>query len=138
MKERKIIIATHGTLADGFCSALKIITGATNIQTLCCYLMPDFNLEKAIDELFADYDPKKEEVFVFTDLLGGSVNNGFIKAMKNKDFHLITNSSLGLLIDFIVTNESVEDLKKKLSSSQFQAIYCNDVISNCTGIDEDI
>lgn len=32
MSKRKIVIATHGTLAEGFKSALQIIAGAENVE----------------------------------------------------------------------------------------------------------
>ena len=91
MSKRKIVIATHGTLAEGFKSALQIIAGAENVE-----------------------------------------------ALKTYDFHLITNTSLGLLIDFILMEPDVETLKKKFDEKEFNAVYCNDFISNMTDIEDDL
>ena len=38
MKKRKIVIATHGILAEGFLSALEIIVGKEDVKTMCCYM----------------------------------------------------------------------------------------------------
>lgn len=136
MSKRKIVIATHGTLAEGFKSALQIIAGAENVEAFNCYTSPDFNLQETIQKIM---DSKgSEELFVFTDLFGGSVNNGFVAALKTYDFHLITNTSLGLLIDFILTEPDVETLKQKFNEKEFNAVYCNDFISNMTDIEDDL
>ena len=137
MSKRKIVIATHGTLAEGFKSALQIIAGAENVEAFNCYTSPDFNLQETIHKEM-DSKGSEEELFVFTDLFGGSVNNGFVAALKTYDFHLITNTSLGLLIDFILMEPDVETLKKKFDEKEFNAVYCNDFISNMTDIEDDL
>lgn len=137
MSKRKIVIATHGTLAEGFKSALQIIAGAENVEAFNCYTSPDFNLQETIQKIM-DSKGSEEELFAFTDLFGGSVNNGFVAALKTYDFHLITNTSLGLLIDFILMDPDVETLKKKFDEKEFNAVYCNDFISNMTDIEDDL
>lgn len=137
MSKRKIVIATHGTLAEGFKSALQIIAGAENVEAFNCYTSPDFNFQETIQKVM-DSKGSEEELFVFTDLFGGSVNNGFVAALKTYDFHLITNTSLGLLIDFILMEPDVETLKKKFDEKEFNAVYCNDFISNMTDIEDDL
>lgn len=137
MSKRKIVIATHGTLAEGFKSALQIIAGAENVEAFNCYTSPDSNLQETIQKVM-DSKGSEEELFVFTDLFGGSVNNGFVAALKTYDFHLITNTSLGLLIDFILMEPDVETLKKKFDEKEFNAVYCNDFISNMTDIEDDL
>lgn len=57
------------------------------------------------------YDEETQELYVFTDLYGGSVNNGFVNALKNHQFHLITNTTLGVLIDFILTNPNQDEIE---------------------------
>lgn len=72
MKKKKIIIATHGNLAEGFLSALKIIIGnIENVDVICGYMNADFNLDYEIQKLMADFHPSKQELLVFTDLYGG-------------------------------------------------------------------
>lgn len=137
MSKRKIVIATHGTLAEGFKSALQIIARAENVEAFNCYTSSDFNLQETIQKVM-DSKGSEEELFVFTDLFGGSVNNGFVAALKTYDFHLITNTSLGLLIDFILMEPDVETLKKKFDEKEFNAVYCNDFISNMTDIEDDL
>lgn len=138
MKERRTVIATHGTLAEGFRSALSIIAGADGVEAYNCYTTEEFNLQSTIDHIMENHDPEKEELFVFTDLFGGSVNNGFVKALQDHSFHLVTNTSLGLLIDFLLTQPDAETFKAKLLTNEFNAVYCNDLISRMSGIEEDL
>ena len=137
MSKRKIVIATHRTLAEGFKSEIQIIAGDENLQHFKCYTSPDFNLQETIQKVM-DSKGSEEELFVFTDLFVGSENNGFVAALKTYDFHLITNTSLGLLIDFILMEPDVETLKKKFNEKEFNAVYCNDFISNMTDIEDDL
>ncbi len=135
MSERKIVIATHGKLAEGFLTALKIIVGENEeISAVNCYTTPDFDLEQTIDRIFEEAEGK--ELFVFTDLLGGSVNNGFFKRLGTKQFHLITNTSLGLLMDCSLMNPDADELRKKLGSGEFSAVYCNDLVGSM-GLEDD-
>ncbi len=138
MKERKIVIATHGTLAEGFKSALKIIANDEGIETYCCYTTSEFNLDSTIKKIMDEYDSETQDLYVFTDLYGGSVNNGFVNALKNHSFHLITNITLGVLIDFILTNPSKDEIERKLNSNDFKAVYCNTAIAQIEGIEEDL
>ena len=135
MTERKTIIATHGTLAEGFLSALKIIVGENeNLQAVNCYTTPEFDLDRTVERILQEAEGK--ELFVFTDLLGGSVNNGFFKRLGDHDFHLITNTSLGLLMDYSLMNPDEHELRAKLLSGEFAAVYCNDLKESMV-LDED-
>ena len=94
-KGKKVIIATHGYLADGFVSALNIIVGdMKDLKAMCCYTSPDFNLDNQITQMMENHDFEKEDLVICTDILGGSVNNGFVKFLGTYPFHLITNINL--------------------------------------------
>lgn len=121
-------------LAEGFLSSLRIIIGDhEDIQPICCYISADFSLEKTIQELMDAFDSEKEELLVFTDLFGGSVNNGFLQYLKSYPFHLITNTSLRVLIDIILTKPEEEELKRKLCGNDFSAMYCNELLRQMAG-----
>lgn len=119
---KRIVVAAHGNLASGFNSALKIIVGK-QVEAIDCYTNSEFDLEKRIDNLLENCN---DQIVVFTDLYGGSVNNAFIKRIKKYSFDLFTNTTLGLLIDFLVTECSVEELNNRLN--EHHAIYCNEII----------
>ncbi|QFG46537.1 PTS fructose transporter subunit IIA [Lapidilactobacillus dextrinicus] len=70
---KKILIASHGRLAEGMLSTLNIIAGdTTNITTASGYV-EGHDIKKEVD-LFIDSLSKTDETIIFTDLYGGSVN----------------------------------------------------------------
>lgn len=136
-KSKKIIIATHGYLADGFVSALNIIVGEhEDIQAVCCYTTPDFDLDQVIIKIMENHDFEKKDLIICTDILGGSVNNGFVKYLGTYPFHLMTNVNLAFLIDLFLTTPSItpDVLKMKEKEELFGVKYINSSVGN---IDED-
>lgn len=131
-KEKKIIIATHGELAKGFVSALSIIVGNTEkIEIICGYLTADFNLSKEIENMMKTIDFQTTDVIVCTDLMGGSVNNEFVKYLGQYPFHLITNINLAFLVDLLLTASQVtcEQLIEKVQDEMVSVKYVNHLIT---------
>ncbi len=137
MKTKKIVIATHGTLASGFKSALDIIVRNTEVTAIDCYTNPDFNMDKKVQEIL-DSTGKDQELYVFTDLLGGSVNNAFMKKLDEYSFHLITNNNLSILMDFMLSNLDIDALRTKVNSDVFKPVICNDLLQNAGKFEEDL
>ena len=90
---KRTIIACHGWLAEGFKSSLNLIVGEIpNLQTLNCFVTPEFDIEKSVEKIFQKPDYKELTIYiVFTDIMGGSVNNAFVKQLEKHSFHLFTN-----------------------------------------------
>ena len=131
-KEKKIIIATHGELAKGFVSALNIIVGNTEkIETICGYLTADFNLSEEIEKIMKTIDFQTTDVIVCTDLMGGSVNNEFVKYLGQYPFHLITNINLAFLVDLLLTANQVtaEQLIEKVQDEMVSVKYVNNLMN---------
>lgn len=132
-QEKKVIIATHGHLAEGFVSALNIIVGKLpNLKTICCYTQPDFDLDETIIDIMENHDFDKEDLVVCTDMMGGSVNNGFTKYLGKYPFHLVTNINLAFLVDLLLTPGGVDKmfLTSKVSDVLMGVKYVNMMIEN--------
>ena len=130
MKKRHTIIATHGMLAKGLASALNIIVGELEDTTVICgYTTPEFDLTATIDTTMASIDASTSEVVVFTDLLGGSINNGFITALSKYHFHLFTNTNLAVLMDYYITHPDLDEFTQKLSGDDFKPMDCNALVA---------
>lgn len=131
MKKRHTIIATHGTLASGFASALNIIVGELKDTTIICgYTSADFDLDHTIEQTMGSIDFDTTEVVVFTDLFGGSINNGFTKALSKYPFQLFTNTTLGELMDYFITDPDLIDFKQKIKTNEFNIIDCNAYVAS--------
>ena len=137
MKEKKIIVASHGTLAQGIVNALGIVVGDCGVETICCYTTPDFDLDRAIQETLSRVNYDTTEVYVFTDVSGGSVNNGFLKVLRQFDFHLFTNVNLAFLVNFILSESSLEEAREEAEGETFKVLYCNDLLTG-EGVEDDL
>ena len=94
----KILIASHGTLAKGMKCSLELIMGKQEeVKTFCAYLDGETSIEARVKE-FMENIKEGEEWVIVTDLLGGSVNNEFMKYIHRPDVHLLTGMNLALLL----------------------------------------
>lgn len=136
-KKTKIVVATHGKLAEGFKSAMNIIAGdTTEVKFLSCYTTPDFDMEETVQQVFKETDFEHENLLVCTDLFGGSVCNWFMKHYNDHPFFLVANVNLGILVDFLLTGEelNVELLREKCNSDLHKPV---EVSSKMEDIEQD-
>jgi len=139
-KEKRVIIATHGHLAEGFVSALHIIVGEMpHLRTVCCYTQPDFDLDKTIEDIMLHHDFDNEDLVVCTDMMGGSVNNGFTKYLGQYPFHLVTNINLAFLVDLLLTPGEIDAaiLELKTSDDLVDVKYINKLVE-CMDEEDDL
>lgn len=72
---RKVILMSHGNLAEGILQSLEMIAGKQpQMLAISAYLTPEENLEESIQTLL-ETTPADDELIIVTDLFGGSVNN---------------------------------------------------------------
>ncbi|MFV0394331.1 MAG: PTS sugar transporter subunit IIA [Coprobacillaceae bacterium] len=137
-KNKEIVIATHGELAEGLVSALQIIVGElSNVKTICGYIDADFDLEQAIEKLMIEHDFENKDLVVCTDMMGGSINNGFVKYLGRYPFHLITNINLAFLVDLLLSQVEISGtmLDQKVQEDLVTVKYVNKLLN--TFNDED-
>ena len=93
-----IILASHGALSQGLKQTAEMILGpATNIYALSAYRDEDEPIEQQIQSIVSKLG--KENLFILTDILGGSVNNEMIGLLKKEPaIRLITGMNLPLVI----------------------------------------
>ncbi|BBN99786.1 PTS sugar transporter subunit IIA [Sporolactobacillus terrae] len=137
---RKIIIASHHKMAQGIQDTLNYITGErNNVSALSAYLT-NTPIQEEIDALLKGVD-QEDEVVVFTDLLGGSVNQSFAKYTARPHFHVITGINLPIVLAIALKPEgtylTAEQIRLSLNEAKEQLVYVNDFISNRPEEDED-
>lgn len=123
---RQIIIASHGNLAEGMYHALSIILGKSQLQNITylnCYMQETQDVVKDIKDLLEQND---EELLVFTDLFGGSVNTTFYSFIDKKEFKLIAGMSLPLVIESILFQGNMKNLICHLKQISDQCIVFQD------------
>lgn len=125
----RMLIASHGTMAEGLKSALSIIVGKVDkVDTICGYV-DDENIHDKIRKYFENC---QEEVIVCTDLFGGSVNQALIQELKNRKFILVTGIQLALLLEMVMAiNTDKLDMEQVVSiveNSKKQTMVVNGLL----------
>ena len=117
---------------------LIAVSAALFCAALCGYLDADFNLEHSIETIMKAQDFDKEELIVCTDMVGGSVNNGFINFLGKYPFHLVSNVNLPFLIDLILSLDSFQDntLETKVKEDVFGVKYINPMLQEWTNLED--
>ena len=120
---KKILIATHGNLAPGAKSTLEFLVG--NIVDITCidaYVDPDENLIDILENYFSKIDAD-DEVIVFTDIKGGSVNQKIIQYTMKPNIFLITGFNLPILLELAIMDKkiTVESLEEMIDICKNQS-----------------
>lgn len=122
---RKYIVASHHKFAYGLKCTLEFLTGEENVYDISAYV-DDTALEKQIEKCFENIKDN-DTVFIFTDMLGGSVNQKFFPYMSDK-VHLICGVNVPLVLSIVLQAE--EDIKAGkiqdiIDECKSQMIYMN-------------
>ncbi|EHI69784.1 PTS sugar transporter subunit IIA [Streptococcus ictaluri] len=126
--KQKFLIGSHGKLASGLQSSIDILAGCGQaIETIDAYI-DDSDYTTQIDAFITGV-AKDEQALIFTDLLGGSVNQKMLAAVmaSGKDnIFLISNSNLATLLSlmFLKPEEAItkEDIITTINESQVQLV----------------
>lgn len=135
----KILLASHGKLAEGMKNSVEIIMGeASKIEVINAYV-DDTDFENDALEFLKNLK-NAEKLIVVTDLLGGSVNNTFIEFLKKYDFYLVSGMNLLLVIQLLLLkgdDKLEKELKRIIAESKDGVILCNDLLSNIEKVEDD-
>ena len=125
----KICIATHGHYSSGIYSSFQLIAGEKDTIDLIEAYVNEDNLTETIADYMANQDPS-DTLIVFTDLLGGSVNQAFAPYLKTHNFHLVTGINLAMLLDLAFQDEiNADGIRKLIENGRKQIQYVNDLLS---------
>ncbi len=138
--KHKVIIASHRKFAEGLKDTLEyIVPGTVEISAISAYLT-NIPIKEEINRILKDIT-ENDEVIVFTDMLGGSVNQAFTGYLAHPHFHIITGMNLPVLMSVILSLTedyiTADTIRSAVSEAQEQLIYVNDFIANKTIGEED-
>ena len=116
---KKILIATHGHLASGFLSSTQLLTGQVQEITVINAYVDECDFEQEL-KVFVNQVNEQDQIFVFTDLFGGSVNQKITKTFLEKEIAVtvLSGFNLPILLEIVLaikelTNEDVQTLVNK-------------------------
>lgn len=121
---RKIIIASHHRLAQGMADTLNFLSAYPNVSVISAYV-DEQNIDDQIQTIM--FDTHDEEVFIFTDMLGGSVTQKFVPYM-NKNIHLICGMNLPLVLTFALGHEQAytkQEIQDLIQEAREAMLYVN-------------
>jgi mannose/fructose-specific phosphotransferase system component IIA len=128
---RKFLIATHGAFANGIKSSLEIIIGETeNLFLIGAYLDQNVSVEDELKPIL-DSLSDDDELIIFTDLLGGSVNNIMLREALRENVHILSGFNLPLLIEVILSDNDTpvaEVIESAIENAKAQLAYVNKLI----------
>ncbi len=132
---RNYLVASHGPLAKALIESLFFIIGEQkNVYHLCAYIDnkdPKDEIDRIVKEL-----KNEGELFIFTDIFGGSVNNLMMKYVDENTF-LFAGVNLPVLMQSILSKDEGKDLAYKLESEgKNTIIYCNEKIKENVAEDD--
>lgn len=136
----KVIIASHHKLADGMGNTLKyLVPSLTDIETISAYLDNE-PIDSAVEAALG-HCQDTEDVVVFTDLLGGSVNQEFVRQLK-PNVHVIAGMNLPIIMTLLLQLEnqplSEELITQSIEEAKNQIIYVNQFLKESVDdLDED-
>ena len=105
---KQILIATHGKMASGIRYTAELIVGKmAEITTIDAYVTPEDNVEKKFEEYFANHE--NDRIFVFTDLMGGSVNQKLLGYSQKESVTFITGTNLPVLMQVMMADDDVTE-----------------------------
>ena len=137
---RKIVLASHHLLADGLKDTIQyVMSTLTNIEAVSAYMdhVPvEEQLKNALGEINED-----DEYIIFTDMLGGSVNQEAVKYLQYPNVYIITGMNLPIVLSVVLSLSSCDKvnedvIRNAIEDAKSQIVYVNDVMKNME-VDED-
>lgn len=109
---RKYLIISHNRLAEGMKNTIEFFTGKRDdLFYIDCFLDNEPVSNKLQNFLKNINDD--DEAVIFTDLMGGSVNQEAIKIMKNNKIHVISGFNAALILGVVLSSPD-DDLSVKI------------------------
>lgn len=106
---KRILIATHGELAEGAKNTVEFLIGTmAEITCITAYVNPEVNVETEIENYFKGVK-EEDQVIVLTDVKSGSVNQKMVPYAAKPNVFLIAGFNLALLIELAMTMNQITD-----------------------------
>ena len=101
--------------------------------------LENVSVDKQIDEVLSNFT-KEEQIFVFTDIPGGSVNQAFIRRLNDYNIELISGTNLSILISIATQlggkNIDKDTIREEIINAASEIVYVNDKLAS-QSLDED-
>ena len=103
----KVLIATHGMMASGVVNTLSLFTDCNDIRYLNAYVDESDYTQQIVD--FINQIDETETAIIFTDIIGGSVNQKEVAMNHRKNVKIITGFNLALILEIIMSDATQDE-----------------------------
>lgn len=124
----QFILASHDKLAEGFYRSIQFFNSSVNnVHFINAYSDDGKNFKDSF--LSQVNDLKEDNLIVFTDLPGGSVNRIVCEHMEEFEYKVVSGINLPLLLELALKPSDVteQDIREALDESRNQMVYMNDM-----------
>lgn len=129
----KVIIVTHGSLADGLLSAAELIVGKQeDVKTFGVELGCDLEiLKQSIRDVLEQWHKTKEFVIILTDIFFGTPFNIVMSLVETYEFVHITGVNLGIVLEILMQKDELDfnDFEHIIEQGKTGIVNCSDIIS---------
>ena len=110
---QNLILASHGSLAEGMLSAANMIVG--DIEGVDAYGLDTYHSPQDIYQLLKKKiaEDNTHEYIILCDIYGGSVHNQLMHLCVYPNVFLLTGMTLSIVLELILANET-GDIEEKL------------------------
>lgn len=132
---RKFLIMSHGDMSSGIKSTLNMLLGKRDdVITKSAYISDnELSIESEIQNILSKFNDN-DELIIFTDLFGGSVNNEAMKFIKDSRVKIIAGMNIPLIIEVLSNSDSSNDIndviRDAVNLARESIIFCNDLDLN--------
>lgn len=133
----KILLVSHGDLAQGLCATAQKFFGASNIYHANVDLETGTTgLIEKVNNYLNEW--KDEQVVVCSDLKGGSANQTVAQMLADHEFFLVSGMNLALVLQLIMCPEvSADSLKEMIKEAQNDLVFVNELLSSASSDDDE-
>ena len=126
-----IILASHGGLAKGMKDTLSMIIGDVSmIEAFSSYRDEHTTIKSEVEKTIKE-KYNQNNIFILTDIFGGSVNTAMISLLEDyPKLHILSGMNLSLVISLTTQTDEIseESLKQIIDESKQSIIDCNQLL----------
>ncbi|MDO5408517.1 MAG: PTS fructose transporter subunit IIA [Eubacteriales bacterium] len=136
----QIILASHGDLSAGMKDTVSMVFGdLPNLYVVATTRDEKESVGTVTRRLLDSFQPE-DQVFILTDVLGGSVNNEMMVLLRDyPEVTLICGMNLSLVLNLALAVEplSPEAVENMIAQAREQIINCTAMLKNAAEEEED-
>ncbi|WP_455437779.1 PTS sugar transporter subunit IIA [Hungatella hathewayi] len=132
----KIILASHGGMSAGVKDTVQMVLGdLPNLYTAATERDETESILTVVRRLLDGFEAS-DQVYILTDVLGGSVNNDMMTLLgEYPDLTIICGMNLSLVLALAMVNEPLSpgELENIIGQAREQIVNCTELLRSAAG-----